>query len=83
MNWYFLQQCMRMEFFAGSRASGVRDHLLEAVDGGFHLGAVGDIVLDALYEGRFGNSARVRGSVIAPGRSATGIELTVQLTAHL
>jgi hypothetical protein len=74
---------MRSGFSAGSRAGSVRDHLLEAVDGGFHLGAVGDIVLDALYEGRFGNSARVRGGVIAPGRSATQLELTVQLTAHL
>ena len=40
--------------------AGVRDHLLEVVDGRFHLRAIGHIVFYPVYERSYGNAPRVR-----------------------
>jgi hypothetical protein len=68
MNWYFLGR-VSPSISPALLEKGVRDHLLEAVYGAFDLGAIGNIVLNSVDEGRNWYAARVRGRIVASSMS--------------
>lgn len=70
MNWYLLSQDPSqpggdLHFEGGDDA---RDHLLEALEHALDVGAGGDVVLDAVDEGRERDAARVGRGIFASAR---------------
>lgn len=64
--------CSSSQFIAPSSGQDIRDHLLEALEGAFHICASGNIIFDFVDKWRIWNAARVGRGIFAVTQISCG-----------